>query len=137
MDDFEVVFEGLVITKKYSKFFVYIIRHGKPKKIHVRNCIITEECNYLFNVFTLVDCSITYCNLTAKEGLIILYSITPYRFISVDLSNNNLNGEGKKQFFKYLKSCFNYDCISHLNISGNGFTASDISDFGENDSIFI
>lgn len=134
----KVIFEGLIFTKKFSVYVSYIVNHGKLKMVSIINCIFKRECYYLLSVFASVDLSITHCNLTAEEGLNVLLGISPYSLISVDLSNNNLNyGKGKKQFLKEIKSCISTDCLSHLNISGNCFSPSDLSDLGNNDIISI
>lgn len=134
----KVILKGLIFTKKFSIYVNYIVNQGKLKMVFIINCIFKRECYYLLSVFASVDLSITHCNLTAEEGSIVLLGISPFSLISVDLSNNNLNyGKGKKQFFKEIKSCISADCLSHLNISGNGFSASDLSDLGNNDNISI
>lgn len=119
----------------YNEEIIALLGQIKSKGIQLQQicfnkCTILDEyCPYCLDLYN--ELSITNCNLTPFQGSTLLDSLNPYNKISLDLSNNNL-GSGDKQAFlntiiKQMKE--SSQGFSKLNLSNNGFTQSDISNF--------
>lgn len=131
----KITIEGLSINEEMSQYYEKIIYNGKPKKININNCLITDEnCSILIKNYEYgTELSIINCKLTPFQGRMILKNLDPYNRISIDFSYNQLGGEGKDNFLKSIISDMNnsLEPFSTLNLSFNGFTETDISNFNK------
>ena len=127
-----VTIQGMCISRNVSDIINKITFYGKLKLICFNNCSIRSDS---ISAFRDSSCplAINNCNLTADLAEDILRSLNPYAAVDVDLSNNNLGGEGFDQLLKYIKDVVEsaIQGFSSLNLSNNGINEKDIEDLKE------
>lgn len=126
-----LIIEGIT----YNEEIINLLNQIQSKRIQLQQicfnkCKITDEyCPYHLDLYN--ELSIINCNLTPFQGSTLLEYLNPYSRISLDLSNNNLGSQDKQMFLntiiKQMKE--GTEGFSKLNLSNNGFTQSDISNF--------
>lgn len=131
-----ITIEDININDDISEYLENILENGKIDTLRFNHIsmigdffqtILNLNINSYVNTF-----AINNCNLNPNEGVLILDIMNPYGpFIKIDLSNNQIGGNGYQKFLLYLKNIIKTHIkgFSSLNLSNNGFQTKDIEEF--------